>query len=112
MFLSLLGAFAEFMQDEWLGLVASAFVLISFIMSNQVKIRIINMVGCIAWVIYGFLRPSYSSAIMNGAVFIVHIVYLTKYFLKRRKEKAEKQITAEEIDTQKPDEKSDSGDVN
>ena len=84
--LSLLGAFAEFMQDEWLGLVASAFVLLSFIMSNQIKIRIINMVGCVAWVIYGFLRPSYSAAIMNGAVFIVHIVYLTKYFLNKRKE--------------------------
>ena len=87
MYLSLLGAFAEFMQDEWLGLVASAFVLISFIMSNQIKIRIINMVGCVAWVIYGFLRPSYSAAIMNGAVFIVHIIYLTKYFLNKRKAK-------------------------
>ena len=98
MFLSILGSFAEFMQDEWLGLVASAFVLISFIMSNQIKIRIINMVGCIAWVIYGFLRPSYSAAIMNGAVFIVHIVYLVKYFLKRRKEKAQQEISHEEVD--------------
>ena len=89
MYLTLLGAFAEFMKDEWLGLVASAFVLISFIMTHQIKIRIINMVGCVAWVIYGFLRPSYSTAIMNGAVFIVHIVYLTKYFLNRRKQRAE-----------------------
>ena len=96
--LSLLSAFAEFMQDEWLGLIASAFVLISFLMSNQIKIRIINMVGCIAWVIYGFLRPSYSSAIMNGAVFIVHIVFLTKHFLKLKKEKAEKEDI--ETDTQ------------
>ena len=90
MYLSLLGSFAEFMQNEWLGLVASAFVLISFLMSNQIKIRLINMVGCIAWVIYGFLLPAYSTAIMNGAVFIVHVVFLTKHFLKLRKEKAAK----------------------
>ena len=93
MFLSLLGSFAQFMQDEWLGLVASAFVLISFLMSNQIKIRIINMVGCIAWVIYGFLLPAYSTAIMNGAVFIVHVVFLTKYFINRRKEKAQNSAT-------------------
>ena len=96
MYLTLLGTFAEFMKDEWLGLVASAFVLISFIMSNQIKIRIINMVGCVAWVIYGFLRPSYSTAIMNGAVFIVHIVYLTKYFLNRRKQRVENKENQED----------------
>lgn len=96
MYFSILGSFAEFMQDEWLGLVASAFVLISFLMSNQIKIRIINMVGCVAWVIYGFLRPSYSAAIMNGAVFIVHIVFLTKYFLNKRKEKNAKEENSEE----------------
>ena len=106
MFLSLLGSFAEFMQDEWLGLVASAFVLVSFLMSNQIKIRIINMVGCIAWVIYGFLLPAYSTAIMNGAVFIVHVVFLTKYFIKRRKEKAEKS------DVQTKDTNDDSENVN
>ena len=84
------------MQDEWLGLVASAFVLISFLTSNQIKTRLINMVGCIAWVIYGFLLPAYSTAIMNGAVFIVHVVFLTKHFLKLRKEKNAKQENTEE----------------
>ena len=101
MFLSLLGSFSEFMKDEWLGLIASAFVLISFLMTKQLKIRIINMVGCVAWVIYGFLRPSYSTAIMNGAVFIVHIVYLTKYFLQRRKEKNSQEKNTEDKDTEK-----------
>ena len=98
MFLSLL-SFAQFMQDEWLGLVASAFVLISFLTSNQIKTRLINMVGCIAWVIYGFLLPAYSTAIMNGAVFIVHIVFLTKHFLKLKKEKNAKQENIEETKT-------------
>ena len=111
MYLTLLGAFAEFMQDEWLGLIASAFVLISFIMTHQIKIRIINMVGCVAWVIYGFLRPSYSTAIMNGAVFIVHIIYLTKYFIQRKKQK-DKELTADGNDTGKAETADSKDDVN
>ena len=79
--------FLEFLQNEWLGLVASAIVLISFLTSNQIKTRIINMAGCIAFVIYGLLLPAYSTAFMNFALVIVHIVFLTKHFIKRRKEK-------------------------
>ena len=80
-------SFAEFMKNEWLGLVASTIVLVSFLMTNQIKTRMINMVGCIAFVVYGLLLPSYSTAIMNGGVFIVHVVFLIKHFVKRRKEK-------------------------
>ncbi|MCH5148831.1 MAG: YgjV family protein [Clostridiales bacterium] len=88
MLTSLLGTtFLEFLQNEWLGLVASAIVLISFLTSNQIKTRIINMAGCIAFVIYGLLLPAYSTAIMNFALVVVHIVFLTRHFLKRRKEK-------------------------
>ena len=62
------------------------------------------MVGCIAWVIYGFLLPAYSTAIMNGAVFIVHVVFLTKHFLKLRKEKnSQKENTENEEKEIKPD---------
>ena len=33
------------------------------------------------------LLPAYSTAFMNFALLIVHIVFLTKHFLKRRKQK-------------------------
>ena len=80
-------SFVEILKNEWLGIVASAFILVSFLMTNQVWIRIINMVGCVVFVVYGMILPAYSTAFMNFALFIVHIVYLTKYFLKKRKEK-------------------------
>lgn len=87
MLTSLLGTtFIEFLQNEWLGLVASIIILISFLTSNQIKTRIINMVGCIAFVIYGLLLPAYSTAFMNFALVVVHIVFITKHFIKRRKE--------------------------
>lgn len=91
MYLSLLGiSFIEILQNEWLGIIASVIVLISFLTSNQIKTRIINMVGCVVFVVYGFLLPAYSTAFMNLAMLVVHIVFLTKHFLKRRKENSEK----------------------
>ena len=45
------------------------------------------MVGCVVFVIYGLLLPAYSTAFMNGALFIVHIVYLVKDYLARKKNK-------------------------
>ena len=94
-------SFAEFMKNEWLGLVASTIVLVSFLMTNQIKTRMINMVGCIAFVVYGLLLPSYSTAIMNGGVFIVHVVFLVKHFVKKHKEKnAVKEQTTDDGGTQ------------
>ena len=86
--LSLLGiSFVEILQNEWLGIIASAIVLVSFLTSKQIKTRIINLVGCIVFIIYGLLLPAYSTAFMNLAMLVVHIVFLTKHFVKRRKEK-------------------------
>ena len=100
MYTILAGAFLDVLKNEWLGLLASAFILASFLTNNQVKTRLINMVGCVVFVVYGFILPAYSTAFMNGALFIVHIVYLTKDYLKTKKEKAEKtQATTEEQST-------------
>lgn len=90
----------EFFANEWLGLVASAFILVSFLTTNQTKTRLINMVGCVAFVVYGFLIKAYSTSIMNGALFIVHIVYLVREFKKRKKEKSEDNQAAQETPTE------------
>ena len=82
----------EILKNEWLGLLASVFVLVSFLTSNQIKTRIINSVGCVIFVVYGFLLPAYSTAFMNGAMLIVHAVFLIKHFVKKSKEKKLKML--------------------
>lgn len=90
--LSLLGiSFVDILKDEWLGLIASAFILISFLFSNQIKTRMINAVGCVVFVVYGFLLPAYSTAFMNLALLVVHAVFLIKYVIKKRKSKKTEQ---------------------
>ena len=98
--LTLLGAAGEWNIDwsvEWVGLIASALILISFLFTKQTLIRLINMAGCLAFVLYATLCiHSLSTALMNGALFIVHIVYLLRDYLKAKKAKAEMQQAAEE----------------
>ena len=80
-------SFIEILQNEWLGIIASTIVLVSFLTTNQIKTRIINSVGCVGFIIYGLMLPAYSTAFMNIAMLVVHIVFLAKHFIKRRKER-------------------------
>ena len=84
-----------FLAREWVGLLASIFVLVSFLFSNELKTRLINFVGCAIWVEYGFVVGAYSTSFMNGALIIVHIVKLTKMFIDKRKKNAEQEKTSQ-----------------
>ena len=88
MIYTLLGDFTIDWSVEWLGIVASAFILVSFLFSKQLITRIINMVGCLAFVIYAtvFIQ-SFSTAFMNGALFVVHVVFIVKDYVVRKKSK-------------------------
>ncbi len=69
---------------EYVGYLASLMVLISFTMKNVKTLRLVNMTGCILFIIYGFLMPALRIGlpiiIANVAIFSVNLYYL---FLKR-----------------------------
>ena len=66
------------MKWEILGTLASIIVLISFLMKSEKKIRIINIIGAIMFVIYGLLINAFSIWFLNGALVFIHIYYLIK----------------------------------
>ena len=68
----------QLMNYEIIGLIASVFVLISFIPKDIKLIRCINIVGCIVWIIYGILIGALSVWLMNLLVMIVHVYHLIK----------------------------------
>ena len=43
---------------EWVGYLAMTVLLVSFMMKNVIKLRIINSVGCLFFVIYGLMNYS------------------------------------------------------
>nr|WP_066224762.1 uroporphyrinogen decarboxylase [Formosa haliotis] len=67
---------------EWVGYLASAFLLISFSMKDVVKLRIFNTVGCALFVAYGFmLQTSWPIVITNAAIILINFYYL---FFKKK----------------------------
>lgn len=90
---------ATYWIKEGVGILASVFVLVSFLFSNERKTRIINIVGAAIFVAYGLILPAYATSVMNGALIIVHIVKLVQSAKQaknaRNKEDSENQPSAE-----------------
>jgi len=63
---------------EWVGYMAMATVLISFLMKTVVKLRIVNSIGCFFFVIYGIMLQPFSKPIIitNTIIFAINIYYL------------------------------------
>ena len=73
------------MDKETLGYLASFFVALSFFMTDQTKLRLINSVGCVLFMFYAYLLDSVPVFIPNFIVLILHI----KYFSTHKKETEE-----------------------
>lgn len=68
---------------EWIGYLASFFLLLSFVMRNITTLRYINSLGCLLFVAYGLLLDSWPLIITNGAIVLINIYYL---FINTKKE--------------------------
>lgn len=63
---------------ELIGISGTLFVLLSFLMKDLVKVRIINIIGATLFVIYGLLINALSTWLLNGILIVIHIVYLLR----------------------------------
>lgn len=63
---------------EIIGILAGIVVLLSFIPKKLEYIRIINILGCILFVIYGIGINSISIWLTNGVLGIIHIYRLVR----------------------------------
>ena len=67
---------------EYVGYLASFMVLLSFTMKDVKKLRLVNMSGCVLFIIYGFLMPSLRIGLpiitANVAILVVNIYYLLR----------------------------------
>lgn len=80
---------------EIIGLVASVLIVFSMVFKTTnfkgtIAMRIINSVGSIFFVIYGFTLPALATGIANACLFVLNIVYLIIEVRSHAKTKAEK----------------------
>lgn len=66
------------MEYEVIGILATIFVLLSFLMNDIKKVRIINIIGATLFVIYGYSINAFSTWLLNGLLVFIHIYYLRK----------------------------------
>lgn len=67
-----------YMLIEIIGYIGSALVLVSFLMSSVVKLRVINMIGGLVFGTYALLIHSYPTALMQLCLILINLYYLMR----------------------------------
>lgn len=68
---------------ELLGYAASVLVAVSLMMSRIVRLRVINLVGSLAFTIYGVLVGAYPVAAVNAFIVLINVWFLVKMLRTR-----------------------------
>lgn len=68
---------------EILGFVGTILVLVSFVPKDIVKIRAINILGCIAWIVSAVFSKSLSVMVLNSVLMIIHVIHLVKIYKEK-----------------------------
>jgi CHASE2 domain-containing sensor protein len=63
---------------EIFGYLASLFTISSFLMKDIFKLRVLNLIACIMFIIYGFWIHAIPIIIVNTLVALVNIYYIIK----------------------------------
>lgn len=66
------------MKIEFVGILATIFIVLSFVFQKENQIRTINIVGCILFVVYGVIIGAFSTWLSNGILILIHSYYLWK----------------------------------
>jgi len=70
---------------EYFGYLASLVIFISLSMSSIVKLRIINMIGGMMFVVYGNFIHSLPVSVLNFGIVLMNIYYLYKFYTNKEK---------------------------
>ncbi|KZN58256.1 hypothetical protein N473_05805 [Pseudoalteromonas luteoviolacea CPMOR-1] len=66
------------MTWEYLGYLASVFLVVSLMMTNVTKLRWFNLAGCICFTVYGAMISAWPVVLTNGLLALVNIYHLFK----------------------------------
>ena len=63
---------------EIIAYIATAIVLISFMLKDVRTLRLLNTIGCFLFLIYGVYHQTLPIAFLNASIMIVNIYYLIR----------------------------------
>ena len=63
---------------EIVAYIASAFILFSFTLKDQVKLRIFNTIGAAIFIYYSVYKNDYPVVFINSAIVVINLFYIVK----------------------------------
>ena len=67
---------------EIFGYIGTVLILVSFLIEDVFKLRLINMIGAIFWIIYGLGIMAKPTIIVNFFVILIHSYWFIKRIFK------------------------------
>lgn len=61
------------MKYEWLGIVGSILIIIAFVNKDEKTIRILDCIGAVLFILYGFATETWSTMFLNAVLVLVHL---------------------------------------
>lgn len=74
------------------GYIGTALILISFTIEDMFKLRVVNSIGSIVWIVYGIGIGANPTILVNACVLCIH----SYWFIKHRKKKNKVKIDNDE----------------
>ena len=71
-------------MTEFTGYVATFLVMLSFMMKDVTRLRIINAVGCATWIAYGVMLDSYPVIITNVGILAINSGHLLRNYFQKK----------------------------
>lgn len=63
---------------EYLGYMASVFIILSLLTSNVKRFRYINLIGCSSFFVYGTIIQAYPVIVLNTSCILINIYNIIK----------------------------------
>ena len=58
--------------------IGSAFILVSFMLKDQIKLRILNSVGASIFIYYSISKGDYPVIFINSSIVIINAIYIIR----------------------------------
>jgi len=63
---------------EIIAYIASAFILFSFTLKDQLKLRIFNSIGALIFIYYSLYKNDYPVVFINSSIVVINLFYIIK----------------------------------
>jgi len=71
-------------MTEFTGYIATFLVMLSFMMKNVTRLRVINAIGCATWILYGFMLDSNPIIVTNVGILAINTGHLLRKYLQKK----------------------------